>query len=215
MGDLSLRQAVNLADVLGIAATISFDPTAFATPQTITLMSGQLELSNTAQPIAIDGPGAGLLTVSGGGTGRVFLVDPGATASFSGLTVSGGNVPFLFGNGGGVENFGTTSLADCVISDNTGVIGGGLYSDSNGSLSLTDCSVTENLSVDGEAVDNAFGDLTMTGCTVSGNLGDGVDSEYSFGTSVVTLTDCGISGNSGLRRGRLLGDPGTCGLLDR
>ena len=193
----TLRWAVDQADAATSASKIVFQLPSNG-PATITLTQGELELSNMSDSVAIIGLGADELTVSGGGASRVFLVDPGATASFSGLTVSGGNVPFFGGDGGGVGNFGTATLADCIISDNTGFIGGGLYSGSNGSLSLTDCSVTENLSVDGEAVENVFGDLTMTGCTVSDNLGEGgVESYVGFGTSVVTLTDCRISGNSG------------------
>ncbi len=73
-GDLSLRQAVNLANVLDGAETITFDPTVFASAQTITLTQGQLELSDTSGTETITGPAAGV-TVSGGGTSRVFQVD--------------------------------------------------------------------------------------------------------------------------------------------
>ena len=47
-GELGLRQAVGLADFLGETQTITFDPTVFATAQTIALMSGQLEVSDTS-----------------------------------------------------------------------------------------------------------------------------------------------------------------------
>src|SRR5262249_7221006 len=39
-GDFSLREAIGLANATTGADTITFDPTAFATPQTITLTSG-------------------------------------------------------------------------------------------------------------------------------------------------------------------------------
>ena len=74
-GQLDLRQAVNLANVLGGSQTITFDPTVFATPQTITLTAGQLELSDTTGTETITGPAAGV-TVNGGGPSRVFQVDP-------------------------------------------------------------------------------------------------------------------------------------------
>ena len=105
----TLRWAVEQADVAAAPSTIKFE--LGVAPASITLTQGQLARSN-AEPIAIDGPGAGLLTVSGGGNGRVFLVDSGATASFSGLTISGGYVPLFGGNGGGVDDFGTATLAD-------------------------------------------------------------------------------------------------------
>ena len=55
-GDLSLRQAINLANVLDVAETITFDSTVFATAQTITLTQGQLELSDTGGTQTITGP---------------------------------------------------------------------------------------------------------------------------------------------------------------
>ena len=83
-----------------------------SSPQTITL-SATLVLSETAGPEVIDGPGAGLLTVSGGGAVRVFEIDSGVTATLSGLTISDGAIN---GTGGGLENYGTTTLSECTIS---------------------------------------------------------------------------------------------------
>ena len=68
---------------------IEFDPTVFASPQTITLAS-TLVLSETAGPEVIDGPGASIVTVSGNNAVEVFSVANGVTASLSGLTISGG-----------------------------------------------------------------------------------------------------------------------------
>ena len=70
-GDLDLRQAVNLANVIGGAATMTFDPTVFAAHQTIRLTAGQLELSDTGGLETITGPAAGL-TIDAGGKSRVF-----------------------------------------------------------------------------------------------------------------------------------------------
>ena len=105
--------------------TITFDPTAFATPQTITLTGGQLELSDTSGTETITGPAAGV-TVSGGGASRVFQVDAGVTASISGLTITGGTTT---GNGGGLYNDGgNVTLTNCTVSGNSaGYYGGGLY----------------------------------------------------------------------------------------
>ena len=83
LGTLDLPGAVDLADVLPGAQTITFDPTVFASAQTITLSSGQLELSNTSGTETITGPAAGV-TISGGGLSRVFQVDGGVTATSRG-----------------------------------------------------------------------------------------------------------------------------------
>lgn len=64
-GDLlwAVTQANSNANAAG--AVIDFDPTAFATPQTIAL-SSTLELSESAGPETIQGPGSSLVTINGG-----------------------------------------------------------------------------------------------------------------------------------------------------
>src|SRR5271165_6448235 len=94
-GEIDLRQAIGQANSNGGAETITFDKTVFKTPQTITLSGTQLELSDTTGTERICGPNAGV-TVSGGGSSRVFQVDSGVTANVSGLTISGGSTT---GNG--------------------------------------------------------------------------------------------------------------------
>ena len=56
------------------------------------------------------------MTISGNNASRVFQVDQGVTASFSGLTITGGSTS---GSGGGLDNFGTATLTDCTISGNS------------------------------------------------------------------------------------------------
>ena len=79
-GETDLRDAIEQANMNGGNQTITFDPTVFATPQTITLTGTQLELTNTSGAETITGPAAGV-TVSGGGLSRVFRVDGLVTAS--------------------------------------------------------------------------------------------------------------------------------------
>ena len=76
--------------------TITFSVT---TPATITLNSGQLEISKS---ITVSGPGANQLTVNGNGASRVLYVDLGLTVTISGLTITNGNAGD--DNGGGIYN---------------------------------------------------------------------------------------------------------------
>jgi hypothetical protein len=90
-GHLSLREAVALADLSPDSnITISFDPTVFATHQTITLTGGQMELSAQVSRVALTGPTAGV-TIDGNHQGRVLQVDAGVTASVYRLTITNGN----------------------------------------------------------------------------------------------------------------------------
>ena len=200
----SLRLAVNLANVIGAAATITFDPTIFAAPQTIALTGGQLELSDPGGLETITGPAAGL-TIDAGGKSCVFVVDGGVTASLSGLTITGGSVARGFG--GGLENLGTVTLTDCTVSGNSASLGlgGGLWN--GGTATLVDCMINGNSAGDGGGVYN-YGTATLTDCTISGNSAhDGGGGLWNYGTA--TLTDCTISGNSA----NLGGGVNTYGLL--
>src|SRR6516225_37731 len=138
-GETDLRDAIEQANMNGGNQTITFDPTVFATPQTITLGVGQLELSDTTGTETITGPAAGV-TVNANHASRVFQVDRLVTASISGLTISGGN----FAIGGGMFNLGTATLTNCTVSGNsaTRLQGGGVFN--YGSATLTDCTISGN-----------------------------------------------------------------------
>ena len=164
------------------------------------------------------------------GPSRVFQVDAGVTASISGLTITGGSTG---GNGGGVLNYGTTTLTDCTLSGNSAEgYGGGLAN--FGTATLTDCTVSGNSSgnigggvynggtltlinstLDGNKSGRYGSGLgigngataTLTGCTVSGNSNIGL---FNYG-GTATLTDCTISGNGG---GLINGSGSTMTLTD-
>src|SRR5262249_49160642 len=165
-GQLSLRQAVNLANAQTTGDSISFDPSVFATPQTITLTAGPLSLTDAART-TITGPGPSLLTISGGATSRVFDI-PGASVALSGMTITGGHA----GNGGGLRNAGgRLSLTNVTVSGNfASRNGGGLYTTPGGSTTLSGVTFSNNsasvgagVAVGSSAVD------TLSNCTISGN----------------------------------------------
>jgi fibronectin-binding autotransporter adhesin len=208
-GELSLRQAIGLADFLGGTQTITFDPAAFATAQTIALTGGQLELSGTGGLLTIDGPSSGL-TIDAGENSRVFVVDSGATAAISGLALTGGSVSRGFG--AGLENLGTVTVTDCTISGNSDSLGRGGGLANGGTATLVDCTINGNSAGDGGGVYNN-GTVTLTGCTISGNsANDDGGGVYNNGTA--TLTDCTISGNLANAGGGLWNYDGTATLAN-
>ncbi len=175
-GETDLRQAIALANTNGGAETITFDKTVFRTPQTIELNPalGQLELSDQTGTETITGPRAGV-TINGNYTtpgiaNSVFEIEPGATATLSGLTITGGNNPIF---GGGVNDYGTATLIDCTISGNAG---GGVVNNFH-SLTLTDCTISDNSAgYDGFGGGGgvwSYGTTTLTNCTISGNSAPG------------------------------------------
>jgi hypothetical protein len=202
-GQTDLRQAINQANADGGGDTIVFDAKVFAKPQQIVL-NNTLELTGTARATTITGPAAGV-TVSGEGASRVFQVDPGVTASISGLTISGGSTS---GKGGGLYNDGgNVTLANCTISQSYAATGGGGLAIFGGTATLTNCTISGNiikgagggLNVNGTSSNP--GAVKLINCTVSGNYaynGGGV-LIYQYGGA--TLTNCTISGNTASPRG--------------
>ena len=75
--------------------------------------------------------GAELLTISGGGSMRPFLVG-GGNVRLSGVTVSNGSAAApsdgTAPEGGGILNFGTLTVADSVFAGNVAVRGGAIFS---------------------------------------------------------------------------------------
>jgi hypothetical protein len=194
----------------------------FSTSQTITL-SAPLVLSETASPVTIDGPGAGLVTVSGGGTVGVFEVGSGVTATISDLTIGDGSAT----DGGGVANGGSLALTGCTISGNSATYGGGLYN--AGKATLTGCTISGNSAGGdgGGVVNEASASLTLTDCTISGNVasaaggyGGGSYGSYGAGTygggianeGVAALASCTISGNSAAGDGAGIANEGSATL---
>jgi parallel beta-helix repeat protein len=242
LGELNLRQAINLANVFSTPDTISFS-SLFDGPQMITLTAGQLDLRNNATT-TIGGPGSKLLTINGNHASRVFYLY-GGSAAVSGLTVTGGYANFgggvvnergnltltsviLRGNqastsqgysiGGGLDNDGTTTLSDCTISGNSavgpghGIYGGGIDNESYGTLSLTNCTISNNSS--GYSGGGLFnkGTATLTDVTLSGN-------SATLGGGLITngmlaMTGCTVSGNSAATGAGLVASGGDSTLAD-
>jgi hypothetical protein len=137
--------------------TVAFDS---GLQGTITLTSGELQVGRS---VAIQGPGADLLSVSGNHASRVFEILPGADAAISGLTVTGG-----VGNPAGAQV--------------TRGIGGGIAVDPGAGLTLTGSVVTGNVANAASATGPyagivaalgggiaSFGKLTLSGDVIQGN----------------------------------------------
>ncbi len=184
----SLRQAI-------IDATAG-QTIGFAVTGTITLTS---EIS-FSKNLTIIGPGATQLTLSGGGSNRVFNLT-GGTIAVSGLTIANG---FSNGSdGGGVYVTGTLAITftNCVFQSNnsqngTSGEGGGIYSNAaTATMAFVGCTFSGNNGYYGGAISAYNNTATLTNCTVSGNTagegGAGIDGEG------MTIVNCTITNNTG------------------
>jgi predicted outer membrane repeat protein len=201
----SLRQAILDTPAGG---TVDFQP---GLTGTITLTSDQLVVNNN---LTIAGPGASLITVSGGDILRVFSIasNSPATVTISGLTISHGHGT----SGGGILNgVGTLTVTDSVVSNNhasspiltDNSFGGGI--ENTGTLTIMD-SVISNNGVssplmgsgltNGGGIDNT-GTLTIMDSVVSNNgVGRagprGVSGGGINNTGTLTLINSTVSNNN-------------------
>jgi hypothetical protein len=171
-----LRQAILDASS---GDTITFAPNV----TTVTLINGELVINKN---LIITGPGANRLTVTARCIDvvcfRIFNINPGATVSISGITISNGDVSDGPG-GGGILSAGVLTLTDCTISDNFtgndfgGILGGGGVMNDNGTMTITGCTISNNsasqygltVTSKGGGIWNDSGSLVITNSTISGN----------------------------------------------
>jgi hypothetical protein len=132
-GTGSLRDTIAAAQS---GDTIVFDPSLMH--ETITLTSGPLALSSN---LAIDGPGADLLAISGNQQSRIFELSGSAQVTLANLTLTGGQSS----QGGAILIGGTAALTldndkfsgNQAVGDAQGnALGGAVYNSAGASLTI-------------------------------------------------------------------------------
>lgn len=196
-------------------------------PDTIEIeVGGTIELESELEPlyngaVSVVGPGSAALTVTRSASApsfRIFEVGPSISASFEGLTVSGG-VAKQFG--GGILSGSPLTLTDVVLTDNevvtsggenTFAIGGGVVA--TGQLTVRESTIRGNKATAKGASDETFAggggiggtaQLTLERSTVAENvaqaLSQGGTEAVAFGGGIdafsgATIVGSTISGNS-------------------
>ena len=194
----SLRDALLFAAGQG-SASITFDSTAFAAAQTISLTSGTLTIpSNTT----INGPTTGtgysltnLVTVAGGGPGSgfpVFTQNLGGTgAIINNLIITNGNG----GNGGAIVSNGGLTLNYCTISGNSASVDEGAIDNLSGTLTVTNSTISGNSTAFNGGAIASYGTTTVTNSTIAGNSApDNAGAIFNYG--ILTIRGSAISNNS-------------------
>jgi hypothetical protein len=153
---------------------------------TIILTQGPLAITKN---LAIDGPGADLITVSGNHQSGVFEVPPDTPTQdvqISDLTITGGAGVF-YGSGpkgGGLFNWDDTVTLTRVIVTGNAVGGGSSHGEGGG-------------------IYNVFGTMVLNSCTVAGNQANAGGSAGGIDNTngTTTLNDCLVSGNTAMYTG--------------
>jgi hypothetical protein len=185
-GLLSLREAVNLANVLLVPSSITFDPA--LSSGTVNLSAGPLELAGVGGVQLIDG--GNRFTVDGGSNTRLVQVDPGIQAVLRNLRLGHGSA---YG-GGAVLNQGTLTVGNSTLFANSASQGGAIYND--GTLTVTGCTLMFNQAQQGGGLYDA-GVLTASNSTFVGNVGNDGGALYIDSAWRAVLSSLTISQNQG------------------
>jgi hypothetical protein len=190
-GNLSLREAVRLAnESVDLDETISFD--AALNGMTISLIGGELPVIN---PVMINGPGAGLLSIDAGGLSRVFNVDDSTgtsiVVSISGLTLTRG---MSAGDGGAIRNDEMLTLTDLVITESAAASGGGVFN--SGVLTVNDSTLSNNLAQYGGGIVDALATLNVNRSTIADNVATVQGAGIRIGRTTAAITDSAILRNT-------------------
>ena len=185
---VSLREALRDAPD---GAGIVFDST--LNGLTLTLTGGEIVIAKNVTIDASSLPAG--VTISGGGTSRIFTVNSGKTVALQNLTLTGGNgvgtVVGNNGNGGTIFNNGTLTLTRCTLSGNSATFGGAIYND--GTLTLTHCTLSGNSASQGGAIYNDDGTLTLANSIVAANTAPSGGADIFNGGNSATVTRVGAN----------------------
>lgn len=150
---------------------------------------------------------------------RLVSVNASADVTLSNVILTGGAPA---GEGGAINNGGTVTITNSVISGNTSTGGGGIHN--AGNLTLIESTVSGNSTssanfYDGGGIHNNHGTLTVLRSTISGNTATNAGGGIMNHSGTATITNSTITGNdSGNNGGGVFNtssdSPGTITILN-
>jgi uncharacterized protein (DUF2141 family) len=189
---ISLRDAVDRANLGASPTTITFSPTVFASAKTITLGVPLTMTGNNNVPTTITGPAAGV-TISGNNANEGFAIDPGVIVTLSGLTITKCKTDL----GAGIRADGKVTVKNCTISGNDATSnddGGGMAG--IGTVTLINDTIANNI---GDGLNPRGGTWNIYNCTISGNSSYGgfpAGGIYQQGGAIVNIGNTIVAGNT-------------------
>lgn len=211
-GDLSLREAVELAnadpdvDVIGFSSALS--------GSVLTLTLGEIAVTEEVTIAGTDESGADAdITLASDGSSRLFSIS-GASVTLEQLALTGGDE----GSGLGGAVYGASdadvTVTGCTLTGNTANRGGAIAID-GGTLTISDSTISGNTGHDsgGGVYTSASSTTTITGSTISGNDAGTGGAIRNRGTTM-TVTSCTISGNAAESYGGALFNQGAATIAN-
>ena len=158
----SLRDAIAYAYELNDVATVTFDPSLFASgPGTLTI-ANPIFIQGLGGKLTLRGPGPNLLTLSGNDQTQIFN-NSGPDVEFDNLTMAHGSSY----DGGIIISAYNLSCSNVVFASNRAGNGGAIWS--SGPLTLNNCTFTNNLATGNGGAVTCYQWLTISGSTFANN----------------------------------------------
>jgi len=172
IGNLSLREAIGLATGNVGADMITFDAAVFDTPQTISLVLGEMQITDT---LTIAGPGQNLLSIDAQQESRIFNIDDGnddnqIDVMLSGMTLTGGRAD---DGAPGEPGFSGHPLLEQGKKGRPGANGGAIFSREN--LTITGANISGNAAGNGGIGGAGLSMSGTVGSDIAGRGGQGGD----------------------------------------
>ena len=160
-GDLSLREAIEMAQIDVVNRRIVFDPALF--DSTMELQLGQLNIDGH---VIIDGPGADRLTIDAASRSRIFEVASPSRTYINGLSLVNGAAD----QGGTILNSDRLTLSGVAIRESDATTSGGaILNLPDGDLRIFESEFSRNAAMFGGAI-SSRGELFVANSTFSSNF---------------------------------------------
>jgi hypothetical protein len=186
------------------------DTVSFAVDGTIRLTGGAIAVAAT---LAIEGPGADRLTLSGNGTSGILETQPTTDISIAGVTLADGYSP---GRGGGAisNNGGAVAVEDVVFYRNSAFAGGAIENANGGTLTISGSTFNGNTALPGGAISNYASTLTVTNSTFVSNSAVVGGAIYNLTFANIRVTNSTFSANTASGGGPALHNDGLTVLVE-
>ena len=148
-----------------------------------------------------NGPQNCTIDCEGKGRGFYFHHGESAYSVVSGFTITNGNAPYP-GGGGILCEESSPTIRDCIIVENSSLLGGGISCfGSSSSPKITDCTIQNNhSSASGGGIFCYFSSPSISRCTLTGNSAD-YGGGIRFDSSTAAMTNCVIAQNAATMTG--------------
>jgi filamentous hemagglutinin family protein len=189
---------------VGTAGTVQNGVDVAASGATVNLATANYALTKTVainKNLTLNGAGAANTTISGGnsvGILNIGSINPNITVNINNLAIANGSTTTSFG--GGILNFGITTINNSNFASNKADFGGAIANLNNGVLTIANSTFSQNLAKFGGAILNN-NTATVSNSTFTQNVATTENGGGFNNNGTATISDSSFSNNSAKKDG--------------